>query len=230
VITKRFSNLIEEHRKILAVLKATQEFDMSKETHPGGWLLWVEDSLKEEILILKEIEMELKEVVEIMFSEARNRAVIRPTDYFNLSIEAAKGFGDGMAVAYELVPLTPTTMRRIETESAYAFAFVCGMLCKVEAVKGKHYAAVWQKRGDASALDNVLRKANRAEQVVELAKIAPDRALSPDDGESLSETLGDGTVYSIKWLTWRKEYDPAEFQSFVQKVQLLGKVKEEVKK
>jgi hypothetical protein len=227
VTTARLLLLIEAHRKILLVLKATQEFDKSKESHPGGWMLWVEDSIKEEIIILKEIEMELKAVVQQMFEEARSRAVKRETDYFNLSLEAAKGFGEGLAVAYDITVLTPAMMQRIQTETTYGFAFIAGMLCKVEAIKGRHYAAIWQKRGEQGILDNLMRKANRAEQVVELANLAPDRPMSADDGETLSETLGDGTVYSIKWLTWRKELKAQEFLDFLKKVQALGKEKPE---
>lgn len=221
--TKRYHLLLAEYKKILTVLKATQEFDKSKESHPGAWWLWINDTVAEEVLIIEELRMEMKEIVQKMFEEARGRAIVRPTDYLTLSVEASRGLQDGLTVAYELVPITTAMMNRIQTESSYGFAFMCGLLCKVEAVKGKHYAAIWQKRGEPGILDNLLRKANRAEQIVELQKVAPERPFSADDGETLSETLGDGAVYALKWLTWRKEFNPQEFLDFVQKVHKLGK-------
>jgi hypothetical protein len=54
-------DLLKRRRRILEELSKMPGFDMSKETHPGGYVLWVNDWLQEDILILQEIRTALSE-------------------------------------------------------------------------------------------------------------------------------------------------------------------------
>lgn len=152
-----------------------------------------------------------------LYFEARNRALERliPDNTGNngrFMDELTEAFRDGIMAATFPNQFETQDFTRIKTETNYGFAFICGVLAKLEAVKGKHYAGSWQKRGEPVVLSNVQRKLDRLDQLLNTDSTA---------GENLSQTLGDGAVYSVKWLTLRAELDPEEFIKWVEEVRNL---------
>jgi hypothetical protein len=148
---------------------------------------------------------------EIYFA-ARDRALERHVEGTSLYEEAASGFHAGLHMTdrtsdgYSFSDI----VEKIKTETNFGFGFICGVLARLEAVKGKHYAGSWQKRGEPGVLANVHRKTDRLEELINTDSQA---------GENLSQTLGDGAVYAIKWMTLRAELDPEEFLKWVKEVQ-----------
>lgn len=152
-----------------------------------------------------------------LYELAHERALARKTERENLIPELVEAFQAGISMACGSRSdehLRMTVNGWIKSETNYAFAFICGFLCKLEALKGKHYAASWQKRGERDgALVNLQRKIDRLEVVVSGG--------GTGDGETPTQTLGDSAVYSTKWIVLRAELDPEEVFNWFKEVRNL---------
>ena len=150
---------------------------------------------------------------------ARDRALERHTETMSLIRECREGFEAGISAAARGIgddELARLVELKIKSETNFTFPFICGFLSRLEAIKGKHYAASWQKRGEKEgALPNVQRKVDRLDVI---AGQATEAGKPLDAGETSSQTLGDAAVYSIKWLALRAEIEPTEFLAWLMEV------------
>lgn len=157
-----------------------------------------------------------------LYHEARDRALVRTVEGNTFRAECETGFSWGLAASEgNMTNATKLELtEKLKSESNFAFSFVCGLLCKLESVKGRSYAASWQKRGERDgAMVNVQRKFDRLESAI----------YGRTPGETLTQTLGDMAVYAAKWTVLRAEIDPAEFSAWVDEViNLIKKQKEEL--
>lgn len=214
----------EELAKVRVELQKVEAFDIRKESHPGGWRLWIEDVIAEEtilLLLIQERDQGMKTTA-TLYEEAKKRAIARDTEEFD---GIRNGFEDGISAVTHRGGIDrrrwlEVIVSRIKSESNYGFAFVCGMLCKLEAVKGKHYQASWQKHGETNAFANMSRKTDRLEAIMS----------GQQGGENLSQTLGDAAVYAIKWIVLRNEINPEEFLGLLTEILSLENRGEEKEK
>jgi hypothetical protein len=142
-----------------------------------------------------------------LYFQARDRALERLVEGGDFLDQCMKGFEHGLLASQN--EMLESDFVNIKSESNYGFGYVLGVLAGLEAVKGKHYAASWQKRGELlGALPNVQRKHDRLETVMS----NPPVSLA---GESITETLGDLAVYAAKWAVLRAELTPEEFKKWI---------------
>lgn len=208
--------LSKARERVLQELALMPGFDMSKESHPGGFRLWMSDWLSEEVILLEEIETLMDDKVTQLYEEAKKRAMDRDISFAGLSREAMEGFQDGLRAVYDKNFIV--AFERIKSESTYGFAFICGMFTKREAIKGKSYGASWQRKGEPGILKQVQRKTDRTEMAVELSGLGRP----PGDDESILETVGDNFVYCGKWATYRNEIDREGFITLVNRIREKG--------
>lgn len=136
---------------------------------------------------------------------ARNRALERSIRAIEMNREVLGAFRDGLQVTEGL--LDPAEcLAKCLPETNYGFALLCGLLSRLEALKGQHYGASWMKRGELGIHANVARKFDRLEELMQDVG---------EEGESIGVTSGDLAVYAIKWMTYRAEFIPAEILSIV---------------
>jgi hypothetical protein len=150
-----------------------------------------------------------------LYFQARDRALTRFVEGNKFKEECETGFSWGIAASEEggIHPDSEAEIiNRIKSESNFAFGFVCGLMAKMESMKGRSYASSWQKRGEAGILPNLQRKFDRLDSLME----NPNSA-----GDTLSQTVGDLGVYGFKWLVLRAEINPAEFMSLIKEIRLL---------
>ena len=150
------------------------------------------------------------------YLDAKMRAASRKTTQSELRIDCLGGFEMGMGLVHSQVPeFARSITRNLHPEMNYSFGVIAGVLAKLEAVKGKHYAASWMKRGElVGAKANLDRKFDRLEVLMghdeEAAK-----------GENITQTLGDLAVYTMKWLTLRAEIAPKEVADWMEEIRRL---------
>jgi len=153
-----------------------------------------------------------------LYFAARNRALERHIEEEDLMVEAVDAYRAALVVALKEVPSLNLThyVSSLKSESERGFPAVCALLTKLEAVKGKAYAASWQKGGElGSIFQNVQRKYDRIDNwFLQGGQSVPAR-------ESLTQTLGDAAVYIVKWLVLRAELAPEEFEAWVYEIQAL---------
>jgi hypothetical protein len=154
-----------------------------------------------------------------LYHEARDRALTRLVEGNTFRAECETGFSWGLAASEGFLSNAAKLelVEKLKSESNFAFSFVCGLLCKMESVKGRSYAASWQKRGERDgAMVNVQRKFDRLES-----------ALQGTQGETLTQTLGDMAVYAAKWTVLRAEISPEEFAVWMEEIATLIKKQRE---
>jgi len=148
-----------------------------------------------------------------LYFQARDRALERTIEDKTFLIEASKAFQEGIAVAQNR-NISPQELRQIveglKSETNYAFAFLCGVVSRLEALKGKSYRASWQKRGMSSAFMNLQRKYDRIDNIINLN--------GEDVGENLTSQLADTAVYSLKMTTFQAETNPEEVVNWLLEV------------
>jgi hypothetical protein len=197
-------------REILEIRTSHPEL----ESHPGGIVLGLSDWLMEEVIILGRIKKLMATEEETkLYLQARDRALVRYTEANALMDECVAGFRAGLLYA-TVDPLTPVQMRSVhlQTENNFSFAFICGILARLEAVKGKGYQASWQRRGEVDGvMVNMDRKYDRLDAVVR----------RNSTGETTSQVLGDLAVYAIKFLTLRAEINSEELFNWIEEVRNL---------
>jgi hypothetical protein len=193
--------------------KVTLERYQSEGKDTFGPCLGLNDSQTEEILllemypILKELEMAIRSDVDL-YIEARNRALERLVEGREFEAEVIQALKQGLVVAEDNTSVIPPVL----TETNHGFAFILGVLTRLEAKKGRSYGASWIKRGERDgALANVSRKHDRIAEIV----------TQDSPGESLTTTLADCAVYCIKWAARRAETHPEEFLDWLKEVQNL---------
>lgn len=152
-----------------------------------------------------------------LYFEARDRTLTRFVEGSRFREESQTGFSIGVAYAdYPTPPTDVNTNDIILPEDNRAFAFICGVLAKLEAVKGKSYQASWMKRGDESVFACLARK----------FEIIDAKMHGNDLGESRTTNLADLVVYGIKEMARQAKLNPREFEAWVNEVRNL-KVKNE---
>lgn len=236
--------LLRRRKQILTIIRGHLREIRIKGLKVWGPALGATDAIMEDLIILQEIKESLtleqwKEFVGKLLAKergkrmadedttkryfaARDRALERHVESANLISEAEQGFSLGLRWA-TIGPTGPSfaeveldwIKEKIKSENNFAFGFVCGVLSRLEAVKGKHYAGSWQKRGEDGILRNLERKVDRLDILVN-EEVADSTA-----GENLTQSLGDAAVYSMKWITLRAEIDPQEFINWVEEVRKL---------
>jgi hypothetical protein len=143
-----------------------------------------------------------------LYFEARNRALERVVSGKDFLSDVERGIAHGIRAADILeigdAPLAP--------ETNYGFAFVCGVLAKLEAVKGKSYEASWMKRGDESIFANIQRKYD----------ILDARFHGNNVGESRVTNLADLAVYCVKEICRQAQLNPDEVKSWLEEVRKLS--------
>lgn len=151
------------------------------------------------------------------YTEAKLKAVSRTTKGNELSEDCLAGFRMGMGLVHSQVPeFARSVTRNLHPEMNYTFGVLCGVLAKLEAVKGKHYQASWMKRGElAGAKANLDRKFDRLEALMSQA----DEGVSK--GENITQTLGDLAVYALKWISLRSEIAPKEVSDWMEEIRKL---------
>lgn len=148
-----------------------------------------------------------------LYFEARDRALTRAIDNEEFRLEAADAFQAGIRVVQDKHITDEELLRivmKLKSESNYAFSFLCGAIARLEAVKGRHYAASWQKRGMMSAFMNFQRKYDRIDNIINLN--------SEDGGENLTSQLADQAVYSLKMMTFLAETKNVEVVSWLKEI------------
>lgn len=206
--------LIEELKLLRQYLIYLSNYDITKETHPGGLHLGMSDALAEEVIILQEMKLSYPETVERMYQEAYKRAEERPIDRVML-VECRNGFICGLSAA--LSDMDDESLKGfiedIKSESNFGFAFVLGVIAVQEAVKGKAYKASWQAEGElGSILPNIKRKYDRLKALAGI-----EGELGSD--ESRITTAGDLTTYAGKFTCWLAELNPQEILPWIKTIQ-----------
>lgn len=153
------------------------------------------------------------------YFDARNRAMERVVEGRQLIHQSVVGFTEGLS--FVMIPEERETItviaNKLLSESNYAFAFICGVLAKLEAVKGKGYLASWQKRGmRESAFVNLQRKFDRIDSLINTMTGGQSGG-----GESLSDNLGDLAVYAMKMIALQSTLNPAEVVKWLESLQAL---------
>jgi hypothetical protein len=142
---------------------------------------------------------------------ARDRAIERKAQGMTLYMEACEGFQSGLNMT-DPMTADPHALSdyidRVKSESNFGFGFICGVLCRLEAAKGKQYQASWQRQGEESAFYNTGRKFDRLE-----ALRSPTSEIQK--GDNYADTLGDLAVYASKWNLLRAELHPKEFEKWI---------------
>jgi len=198
------------------------EFDVANETHPGGLRLAKSDAIAEEVLILEEMKRVYSEIVERLYQEATKRAESRHIDPRSLLDECRSGFVYGMeaALGKMIKEEVEYYLQFIRSESNIGFAFVCGVMAVLEAIKGRGYKASWQGEGEDSALANIKRKYDRLKAL----KGTEPGALSFEDRPT---TAADLAVYAVKFTTWFNEFDQEGFKAWIKEVKYIASTQEE---
>lgn len=155
---------------------------------------------------------EIKSNQDLYFA-ARDRALARHIERIEFVQEAHPSFMEGLQGAFDRITATDLAAD-VVTETNQGFAIVCGLLARIEAVKGKHYAASWEKRGESGVFANVARKFDRLDNLL-------GHEEGDDGGENVTQTLGDLAVYSLKWLCRRAMTHPLEFEKWIKEIQAL---------
>lgn len=137
------------------------------------------------------------------------KRVVSPVRDFN--DQAVAAFKAGLGVA-EGTPILGN--QGLEVETNFSFAFVCGLLCRLEAVKGKSYLASWMKRGYYGIKANLDRKWDRLEVIFEEIE---DEGIAIA-GEGLVTQCADLSVYALKLITLRAQQQPTEFQKWIDEI------------
>jgi len=137
---------------------------------------------------------------------ARNRALERSIRAIEMNREVLSAFRDGLHVAEGIMD-PAECLAKCLPETNYGFAFMCGVLSRLEALKGQHYGASWMKRGEIGIHANVARKFDRLEELMQGVG---------EEGETVGVNCGDMAVYALKWMTFRAEFQPAEILSIIQ--------------
>jgi hypothetical protein len=208
------NKLYDELERVREHLKFLSKFDIKNETHPGGLLLAVSDWIAEEVLLMEELNLGYEERVENLYNAATKRAEERKTDALNILSECRQGFEAGLRTALGH-PSYERYLERALSESNFGFAFVCGVMAVLEAIKGKGYKASWQAEGEDSALANIKRKYDRLKAL----KGTEPGALSFEDRPT---TAADLAVYGIKLTTWFNEFNPAGFKAWINEVKKIA--------
>ena len=157
--------------------------------------------------------MATKEETQAYF-DARNRAMERVVEGSILRRELTDGFFEGFDEAANLTE-RELMLAKVWPETNFGFAFICGVLTKVEAIKGKGYLASCFKRGmQGGILPNLERKLDRVSALVN-----HDVA---GKGESLTESLADLAVYAIKGITLQSVLNPEEVEKWLEGVKNLS--------
>jgi hypothetical protein len=154
-----------------------------------------------------------------LYNEAYKRAEERSIDGLSLMTQSIVAFRIGMQVALGQehlidIPSIVEKLKDVKSETNFGFAFVCGVMAVLEAIKGKGYKASWQAEGEDSALYNIKRKYDR----LKAQKGTEPGALSFEDRPT---TAADLAVYGIKLTTWFNEFDPVSFKAWIKEVQQL---------
>ena len=133
-----------------------------------------------------------------------------------LSEDCVAGLRMGIGLVHSQVPeFSKSVTRNLHPEMNYTFGVLCGVLAKLEAVKGKHYAASWMRRGElAGAKANLDRKFDRLEVLMGHDEEAAE-------GENITQTLGDLAVYALKWISLRAEIAPKEVADWMEEIRRL---------
>lgn len=113
--------------------------------------------------------------------------------------------------------MTKSLTRNLHSETNYTFGVICGLLAKLEAVKGKHYGASFMRRGELAGVKaNVDRKFDRLEVLLDRSE-----GEEAEKGENVTQNLGDLAVYVMKWLALRAEVAPEEFADWMEEIRKL---------
>ena len=153
-----------------------------------------------------------------LYFEARNRAMERVVEDIALTTKSSEYFRHGLGMTSGLHPVWGendpisfmTQNSKVETNEG--FAIVCGILARLEAVKGKSYQASWMKRGDESVFANMARK----------FEILDAKMHGLDLGETRTTNLADLAVYCIKEIQRQSELNPEEFKKWLEEVRSLA--------
>ncbi len=149
-----------------------------------------------------------------VYFEARNRALERIVEGGEFRRAASTSFLDALLTVEAHQADIEGLLCRVLPESTEGFSAVCGVLVKLEAEKGKYYAASFFRRGEKDGIKpNVDRKYDRIDNLVNHPEASESKA-----GESMTQTLGDLVVYCIKWMTIRAVLAPEEFEAWVREV------------
>lgn len=159
--------------------------------------------------------MDYIERVEKLYNNAMKRSETRRTDFVSIRNQCEVGYEEGIRVAFDLIfgEDLENVLDTVLSESNYGFAFICGVMSVLEAVKGKGYKASWQSEGEISALPNIRRKYDRLKS---MQGMMPG-TLALD--ETRPTTAADLAVYAAKLTTWYNEFDPAGFRAWIKEVQ-----------
>lgn len=137
---------------------------------------------------------------------AKERAKSRSLDPVQFGAESTDGYRGGLAFALREGGTTPQMLTQFYPESNHAFGVICGMLAKIEAVKGKSYLASFCRQGVATGvLPNLLRKMDRIDAIV---GGMTDGQITIDGGENLATNCADLAVYCIKLITVIAQTNP----------------------
>lgn len=150
-----------------------------------------------------------------LYFQARDRALERHVEGVEFHREMIDGFATGLEATDPKNPANSdpkygldltAIIGKIKSETNFGFAFMMGVLCRLEAAKGKQYSASWQKQGEESAFYNLSRKYDRLEAL---------HSSKAEGGDNHADTLADMAVYAAKWNILRCEIDPAEFEKWI---------------
>lgn len=148
-----------------------------------------------------------------LYFEARDRAIARMVEGEEFRAESTHAFRGGILTVERTPEELPQNelLEQVAPESNIGFAFICGILAKVEAVKGKSYQASWMKRGDESVFACLARK----------FEIIDAKMHGNDLGESRTTNLADLVVYGIKEIARQATLHPEEFKAWIEEVRNL---------
>lgn len=153
-----------------------------------------------------------------LYFEARNRCMERIVEDIALTTKSTEFFRHGLGIASGLRSISDVAnpieflLRNSKVETNEGFAIICGILARLEAVKGKSYQASWMKRGEESVFHNMARKFEIIEARMHGSKV----------GEGLLTNLGDLAVYCIKEIQRQSELYPEEFKKWIEEVRSLA--------
>lgn len=203
------------------------ELERDRALGGSGWgpLLGWQDLIAEEVLLyeqyphLKEKRMVARTEADLAFV-ARNNALEKATDRNGMIRGAMEAFESGLSAASGGISdeeLEKLVEKHLTPGSTFSFAFICAFLVRMEAIKDNHYEGSWAKRGEVlGAKANFDRKIDRIEAVFKKSSLLKQGETLP--GESVSQTLGDASVYSIKWLQLRAFLFQQEFLAWLREI------------
>ena len=133
------------------------------------------------------------------------------TDWFRHGLGIASGLHSGAWTEFQ--DPADFLLEHSKVETNEGFAVVCGILARLEAVKGKGYLASFMKRGTESVWANIERKYDRLDNIINNGLEGKGDAIT---------NLGDLAVYCIKEITRRSELYPDEFKKWIEEVRSLS--------